>query len=448
MLEFRRLMAAYLECRRHKRNSAAALAFEIDLENNLLKLYRELCNGSYRISPCITFVVERPVYREVFAADFRDRIVHHLLMTLLIPHMESEFIYDSYACRPGRGTLFGVRRIRRFLAQCSEGDTKDCYVFKGDISGFFMHIDRMLLWRMLREFILKIDFGDRAPDPQQKADLFSEPQYSSYLSQLILQLTKQIVLHDPVCGCHINGSVKRWDHLPPDKSLFSVNGLRMPHEKRPCVSGAVRPLGIPIGNLTSQWFGNFYLNKLDHFIKHTLGVRYYGRYVDDFVIVHPDKERLKSLIPRIERFLLEELGLQLHPRKRYLQHYSKGVVFLGAAIRRGALLTGSRMKAGACNMLYKWNKLSEERLLSGLELSRFRDSLNSYWGLMKHHNSYKLRRKMAGAFATQIASRTRCCNGYCKIVIRDYIPLSRGKMIPYVEWWRLFDAQDEEKLLK
>lgn len=91
--------------------------------------------------------------------------------------------------------------------------------------------------------------------------------------------------------------------------------------------------GLPIGNLTSQLFANFYLTPFDHYVKHTLGVRYYGRYADDFVIVHPDREYLRELVPLLERFLRDELGLTLHPRKRWLQHYARGVSFLGVFIR-------------------------------------------------------------------------------------------------------------------
>ena len=229
MFEFSRLMNAYFECRSHKRNTMATLGFEIDVETNLMRLYNELCDGSYHLSPSIAFVVEEPVKREVFAADFRDRIVHHLLMDWLEPYFEREFIYDNYACRPGKGTLFGIRRIKRFIAQCSEGYTKDCYILKCDISGFFMNIDRRKLWGMLAEFIEKIDFGDKRVEIAPDADLFTESRQISKVQNLALRLTEQIVMHDPMDRCHINGNVGRWDGLPPDKSLFSVNGKPLPN---------------------------------------------------------------------------------------------------------------------------------------------------------------------------------------------------------------------------
>lgn len=446
MIEFSQLMDAYMECRRHKRNSLAALAFEVDLEHNLVKLYDDIVSGAYRISPSVAFVVEKPVQREVFAADFRDRIVHHLLMQMLTPHLEQKFIFDSYACRKGRGTLFGIKRIKRFIAQCSAGYTKDCYILKCDISGFFMNIDRQKLWQMLEAFINKIDFGDRksvVSSPQVQYDLFTlidEPQTTSALSDLVLRLTRQIVMHNPIEGCRINGSRERWDGLPDNKSLYGVNNRAMPNGyigvnyNKEC-----RAKGLPIGNLTSQWFGNFYMNSFDHYMKHTLGIRYYGRYVDDFVIVHSDKEFLKELIPKIESFLSGELNLTLHPRKRYLQHYSKGVSFLGVVIKQGALLTGVRTKTGAYRAIERWSRLSNIRLLTPDEMLKFRDSVNSYWGLMKHHDSYKLRKKMSIRFSTQICNRTVCKDNYCKIAMRDYTLLPGGIVIPYVEWYKLFD---------
>lgn len=445
MIEFTQLMDAYLECRRNKRNSMAALAFEVDLENNLLRLSKDIVSGSYKISPSIAFVVEKPVRREVFAADFRDRVVHHLLIQLLIPHLEREFIYDSYACRTGRGTLFGIRRIRRFIAQCSAGYTQDCYILKCDISGFFMNIDRAVLWQMLEKFILTIDFGDRKTEEPTVRDLFSQPEATSELSELVLRLTHQIVMHNPIEECRINGSRNRWNSLPADKSLFGTNHIAMPNGYLvPCRNSESRVKGLPIGNLTSQWFGNFYLNCFDHFVKHTLGVRYYGRYVDDFVIIHPDKEYLKTIASTLEKYLAEELRLTLHPRKRYLQHYSKGVSFLGVHIKHGAIHTGKRTKAGAYDVIYGWSKLSELRLLTPDEMLRFRDSINSYWGLMKHHNSYRLRKKMTGKFSPQLCNRISYA-GYCKIKMQDYTMTSGGRAIAYVEWWRLFKNKNKNE---
>ena len=135
---------------------------------------------------------------------------------------------------------------------------------------------------------------------------------------MLLRLCHKILINNPAKNCLIKGSRSHWDDLPPDKSLF---------HSAPCC-------GLPIGNLTSQIFANVYLNVFDHYMKHTLGVRFYGRYTDDFVLVHQDREHLASLIPRIEVFLKTQLGLTLHPRKQYLEHYANSVLFLGSIITR------------------------------------------------------------------------------------------------------------------
>jgi hypothetical protein len=151
---------------------------------------------------------------------------------------------------------------------------------------------------------------------------------------------------------------------------------------------------LPIGNLTSQVFANFYMSRLDHFIKHDLKIRYYGRYVDDFVLVHRDKEYLKSLIPIIRQFLKNELHLELHPNKIYLQHYTKGVPFLGTIIKPNRIYSGKRLKANFYQAIQNQNKLIESHKLDYDDLTHFLSSLNSYLGLLRHYQTYNLRKRM------------------------------------------------------
>ena len=147
------LFEAYQSCRRTKRNTLNALAFELDYESNLVTLCAALNNGSYKPGKSIAFIVDKPVKREIFAADFRDRVVHHLLVNKLNPLFEKSFINDSYACRLGKGTHFGIRRVDRFIKQCSVNYSQDCYVLKLDIKGFFMHINKQILFSKLQTFI-------------------------------------------------------------------------------------------------------------------------------------------------------------------------------------------------------------------------------------------------------------------------------------------------------
>jgi RNA-directed DNA polymerase len=152
--------------------------------------------------------------------------------------------------------------------------------------------------------------------------------------------------------------------------------------------------GLPIGNLTSQVFANFYLNSLDHFIKNELGVSFYGRYVDDFVLVHPKKEYLKSIQHRILYFLHTKLELSLHPKKIYLQHFSKGVQFLGTVIKPNRIYISNRTKGNFYTAIQKQNEIVRQRKPSDEEQAVFLSSMNSYLGILKHYKTYNLRKRM------------------------------------------------------
>ncbi|MEI6095698.1 MAG: reverse transcriptase/maturase family protein [Gammaproteobacteria bacterium] len=357
-IELADLFEAYADCRTNKRNTMNALSFELDYEHELITLCEDINVGRYQPGRSIAFIVDKPVKREIFAADFRDRVVHHLIINKLNPLFEKTFIYDSYACRKGKGTHVGIQRIDRFIRQCSLNYTTDCYVLKLDIQGFFMAIDKNILWKKLRYFIT--------------------PHYHQDDKTILLSLCHKILANNPTKNCFIKGRRQNWSDLPPDKSLF--------HSTKGC--------GLPIGNLTSQIFANVYLNALDHYVKHDLSMRYYGRYVDDFVLVHQDREYLRALIPIITDFLMCTLKLTLHPRKIYLQHYSKGVPFLGVIIRPNHISSGKRIKGNFYDAIARNNLLTYEKKPSKEEQAAFLCSMNSYLGIMKHYNTYRLRRRM------------------------------------------------------
>ena len=376
-IDFESLLEAWYDCRKTKRRTAAAMEFEMDAEHNLYTLYKEIEEERYKISRSDAFVVLEPVKREVFAASFRDRVVHHYLAARINPLFEKEFILDSYSCRTGKGTLFGIKRLKRFIAQCSANYTKDCYVLQCDIRGFFMNIDRRLLADRLDRFLRANYEGD---------DL-----------ETVLYLTRLIARDNPVSRAHIKGHRSLWKGLPKDKSLFSMNGMPLPNETKPRQLDLFvcnRELGLPIGNLTSQLFANFYLNGFDHYCKSKLGLRYYGRYVDDFFVVHNDKEYLKSLIPLFQGYLNKELGLTLHPNKIRLTHYSKGIRFVGAIVKGRVILTGKRAVKGMRKVIGEYNYKVSKHPLSEDEEEHFLQSLNSYLGLMRHHSSLTLRKKV------------------------------------------------------
>ncbi|PKG43946.1 RNA-directed DNA polymerase [Psychroflexus sp. MES1-P1E] len=351
------LFKAYYSCRKNKRNTINALAFELNLEENLIALKTEIESGSYKPSSSIAFVVDKPVKREIFAASFRDRVVHHFLIQKMNAVFEQYFVYDSYACRKGKGTHFGIARVDGFIRKCSKNYTQDCYVLKLDIKGFFMHINKAILYTKIKT-------------------LFTE-KYKGADKELYLNLCKTILFNEPVNNAIIKGRLSNWDALPKDKSLFA----------------AKRGYGLPIGNLTSQVFANVYMSSFDHFIKHQLGIKYYGRYVDDFILVHSNKAYLKGLIPVIASFLKKELHLKLHPKKIYLQHYSKGISYIGGFIKPNRNYVSKRTKGNFYDAIHYQNKLLEHTINpNNAEKQLFLSSMNSYLGILGHYTSYKLRK--------------------------------------------------------
>ena len=352
------LFDAYYQCRKLKRKSLSALKFEIEYEENLFQLKEQLENGKYLPGRSTAFIVNKPVKREIFAAEFRDRVVHHWLIHKLNPYFEELFIEDSYACRLGKGTHFGIQRINNYIKACSKEYSVDAYILKLDVQGFFMNINRRVLFKSLRKFISKY--------------------YQGQDQNLVLDITQKVVFNNAAQNCRIRGNLRDWVGLPLNKSLF--------HSHSNC--------GLPIGNLTSQVFANFYMHSLDTFVTQTLGVSSYGRYVDDFVIIHRDKEFLKAIIPRISEFLEHNLKLKLHPHKIYLQHYSRGVKFLGVLIKPNRIYISNRIKGNFYLAIQKQNKIIRNHRPDQGELASFMSIMNSYLGIMKHGNTYNLRKHL------------------------------------------------------
>jgi hypothetical protein len=317
------LFIAYYDARQNKRNTINALQFEYDYERELFKLYKEIKERRYIPQKSICFINYYPVKREIFAADFRDRVVHHFIYNHIYNIFERTFIHDAYSCRQEKGTLFGIKRLDKFIRSCSQNYKKDCYILKLDISGYFMNIDKMILYRKVETIL---------------AEYKKHIQGTSL--DMLLYLIRNVIFDDPTKQCHIKGSKKEWQGLPRDKSLF--------------YSGENK--GLPIGNLTSQLFSNVYLNDFDYYMKYDLGCRYYGRYVDDFFVVSYDKEFLKEVIQKAGEYLWENCFLRLHPNKIYLQHFSKGVDFLGAYIKPGRIYIKNKTKGNLYKVIHEWNK--------------------------------------------------------------------------------------------
>ncbi|MEF9949592.1 MAG: RNA-directed DNA polymerase [Mucinivorans sp.] len=350
------IMEAYKAARKNKRNTRSQLNFEIDLERNLFLLAKELDTRTYKVGPSSCFIVKKPVQREIFAAEFRDRVVHHLLFNRIAPVFERKFIHDSYSCRKGKGTLFAVRRLQHHTKSATENYKKEAWILKLDIEGYFMNIPREKLFY------------------QCTKALETEDELTKYL-------LKEVIFNNPTLGCIIKGSVGDWYGLPRTKSLFHTP----------------KDSGLPIGNLTSQLFSNVFLNPFDNFVKRELGVQHYGRYVDDFYLVHQSKNFLKELVPQIDEYLKENLGLRLHPKKRYLQAVSQGVEFVGVKFKNSTMLPGKRLRHNATAAFNEMNdavKMKPYMCQNVPFLKKFITSANSYLGVMAHINSFELREKL------------------------------------------------------
>lgn len=351
------VIEAYYDCRRRKRGTMNAMEFEMDYERHCIDLWRDINNGTYEPRRSIAFVVDYPVKREIFAADFRDRVVHHLIGLKIYPLLEKEFITDSYSTQKGKGTLFGIQRIEEKIRTCSHNYTRYCWVMKIDIKGYFMSIDKDRVFDCIRQFLHERYEGNDLP--------------------LLLYLLRKTIYNRPERDCILKVPRWRWNGLPANKSLFGSNGRR----------------GLPIGNLTSQLLALLFLNDLDHCIRTEWLVEYYGRYVDDMVLIHESKRHLQHVRQHIMEWLGEH-GLMLHPNKMYLQHYTKGVVFVGAVIKPWRKYISRRTQGRMFSKIHYYNQLMSRNEVAKEDVNQMIYTMNSYLGMLKHYESRRLFRRL------------------------------------------------------
>jgi len=353
------LYTAYFDARRHKRNKPYQLRYEARLEANIEELCEELWTRTYKPRPSTCFIISDPKPREVFAADFRDRIVHHLYFNYTHEMYERTFIADSYSCIKKRGTHYGIHRLDSHIRKESQNYTEPCYAMKMDIRGYFMHINRQKLLSICNATLSKMSTHRITKKSvttwQETVDM-----------DFIFYLTREIVLLNPTVGCRIKGSKDDWKRLPHDKSLFN----------------SPEGCGLPIGNLTSQLFCNVYMNELDQFMKRRLRCRHYGRYVDDFYVVSADKEWLHSLLPAIRAFLRDTLGLFFHDGKLIITDIRRGVEYLGAYIKPWRMYVS--------NVTLRRMKRKIPKLMTVTDAESIRASVNSFLGVLSHYCTYRI----------------------------------------------------------
>jgi len=272
------LLLAYCKASKGKRGKPAVAAFEYRLEDNLIRLQEELATKNYRPGSYYSFYIHEPKRRLISAAPFRDRVAHHCLCNVIEPLFERRFIFDSYANRVGKGT-------HRALDRCQQFARRNGYVLQFDGRQFFPSIDHAVLRDTLGRVIADED---------------------------VMWLVDRIV----TSGVGVLSEEYNMVYFPGD-NLLAVH----------------RPRGLPIGNLTSQFWANCYLDPFDHFVKRELRCKAYLRYVDDALLFSDDKRQLWDWRgASIER--LARLRLTIHEERAQVRPVAQGIPFLGFVVFR------------------------------------------------------------------------------------------------------------------
>ena len=333
IVTFENLLNAAKKAQRGKRYRDAVLAFNDSLEAELFQLQRELQTQTYQPGPYRTFEIYEPKRRIIAAAPYRDRVVHHALCNVIVPIFERTFIATSYANREGYGT-------HRALQQCIKYARNSRYVLQCDIRKYFPSIDIAILKQQIRRKIK--------------------------CSRTLWLIDR--ILDNPCAGESVV------EYFPGDSLLT------------PCD----RPRGLPIGNLTSQSFANVYLAGFDRFVKETLKIGKYCRYVDDFLLFGDDREFLAACRPRIEAYL-ETLRLRIHPIKSQLYHTRHGVNFVGFRI------LPDRVRVRAHNLRVgrdRIQRLLEDLTDGNISVAEAKQSLQSWNAHLAHGDTWRLRQQI------------------------------------------------------
>jgi len=326
-ITFQEIITAYYDCRRNKRNTKQQLEFEFHLENNLWNLYEELKNETFTPSSHLFFIITKPKPREVWAAEFRDRIVHHLIYNRTYK-IEEDYIPTTYACLKNRGTLQCAKDVQKTL--------RNLWKYKNDY--LLLHVD-------IANFFVSIDKN------QIKKDL-----YPKIHNKTTIKLLELFINQNPTEKYYYKGKPKLRELIENRKSLFD------------------KPSGLPIGNLTSQIFANHYLNNFDWYCKNEI-TEYYFRYMDDMLFVVHKNQKISVVIQKLNDYL-ETLNMKLNPCKTKHNKLEYGVNFCGYIIKPFSIYIRNSTKQRA-----KFATKSQ--------------SINSYYGMMRHINCYNLRKSIA-----------------------------------------------------
>ncbi|NJO63998.1 MAG: RNA-directed DNA polymerase [Richelia sp. RM2_1_2] len=333
IIEFENLLLATRQAQKGKRFRDNVLDFNYHLETELIKLQQELTNKTYQPGAYRTFRLTNPKSRLISAAPYRDRVVHHALCNAIVPIFEKTFIYESYANRVGFGTHRALKKFTHFARNSR-------YVLQCDIKKYFPSIDHTILKQLIR---------------------------------------RKIKCHDTLwlIDAIINNSNEQEtvvDYFPGDNLLTPVTRRR----------------GLPIGNLTSQFFANIYLNGFDHFVKEQLKFSKYVRYVDDFALFSDDWQLLAEARLTIEEYLAQ-LRLQIHPIKSQLFTTKIGASFLGFRIFPDRIRVRNNNLHRARRRL---KRLQSDYAQGIVDLEKVNQSIQSWFAHLDHGDTWQLRQQI------------------------------------------------------
>ncbi|MBI2444071.1 MAG: group II intron reverse transcriptase domain-containing protein [Candidatus Magasanikbacteria bacterium] len=343
-----------------KKKKADVIEFGRNLMDNIVELHEALVNKTYCHGGYKSFYINDPKRRHIHKASVRDRLLHHAVYRILYPFFDKTFIADSFSCRDEKGMHRAINRFRKLAFQISKNHTRTCRILKCDIKKFFASIDHEILLNILKEYI---------PDKN--------------IMWLLMNIVESFETARPLpSGQNLRAA--------PALSSAEERDDTFPPPQRRGREGRSRRVGLPLGNLTSQLFANVYMNSLDQWVKHRLGVEtqnfaslQYVRYADDFVFLSHNKLLLQNIIPSIQKFLTNHLRLTLHPDKIFLKTLASGVDFLGWAHFPNHRVPRTRTK---------------QRMFRKIKQSPREETLQSYLGLLRHGNTAQLQKEAVGEY--------------------------------------------------
>ena len=331
------IILAFQKARKGKSQKYYVQEFSKNLIENLSVLRMELLLFSYTPKKLETFIIRDPKTRKICKSDFRDRIVHHAICNILEPIFDPRFIFDSYANRKGKGSLAALERLEIFKRKVSRNGKQKGWFTENQVKGYCLKADiKHYFEEVNHDILLKI-------------------------LQKRIRCNQTIALIEKILSNYNEGSK-----------------------------------GMPLGNLTSQFFANVYLNELDIYVKHTLKVKYYIRYVDDFVILHPSKRQLSIWKESINNFLQKNLAIELHQDKTRIISLTKPIPFVGFRVFYYYTLLKKQNRKNITRSIEKFHRLFIQQKI---DYDKIYEKMQGSIAYMEHANSYNLRMKLVISFS-------------------------------------------------